>query len=287
MGKGRFAQVTLVRSRKGFATMCKKLGVTALVIVAALFVLHKLDLDSYLKLAWKKGKADIQQSIPLETKIERLRAEIANLAPEARKARSAIASEMVEIKKLKDQIAECNINLEKKQAMLKDLRTELDKGSTFVTIGGEKLERAKVESHLARQWESFKTTKEALKTQEDTLKSREEALEVAKAKLDAMQDKKKEMEAKVEKLDLELRKLRLAQTQHNVAIDDSQLSTVLKLYDEIDTQIKTQQTELALQKGADTDTVVEEALAKKAKTDKALKEMDEFFGNAKVTKSKD
>jgi chromosome segregation ATPase len=264
--------------------MCKKLGVTALVIVAAFFVLHKLDLDSYLKLAWKNGKAGIQQKIPPETKIERLRDEIAKLGPEERKARSVIASEMVQINKLKADIAEANTNLDKKQVMLKDLRAELDKGTTFVTLDNQKIPREKVEASLARKWESFKQAKEAVKSQEELLKSREEALEVAKAKLDAMQEKKKEMEAKVEKLELELRKLRLAQTQHDVAIDDSQLSTVLKLYDEIDTQIKTQQTELSLQKGADTDTAVEEALAKKAKTDKALKEMDEFFGNTKVTK---
>jgi len=265
--------------------MCKKLGVTALVIVAALFVLHKLDLDSYLKLAWKRTKADVQESIPPEVKLERLRAEIANLKPEESKARTVIAKEMTAVSKLKGDIGDARANLDKREAQLEDLRAELKKGSTFVTIGGDKLPRERVEATLARQWESFKTAKEALKSQEDLLKSREEALDVAKAKLSTMQDKRKEMEAKVERMDLELRKLRLAQTQHDVAVDDSQLSTVLKLADEIDTQIKTQQTELSLQKGADTDQAVEEALSRKAKTDKALKEMDEHFTGAnKVTK---
>ena len=55
--------------------------------------------------------------------------------------------------------------------------------------------------------------------------------------------------------------------------------------DEVQTDIQTQTTELSLQKGADTDTAVEEALARKAKTDKALKEMDDFFAGAKVTKN--
>jgi chromosome segregation ATPase len=264
--------------------MCKKLGVTALVIVAALFVLHKLDLDSYLKLAWKNGKASIKQQIPPETKIQRLRDEIAKLGPEEGTARSVIAREMVEVKKLTEQIASTKTNLEKKEVALKDLRTELDKGTAFVTLDNQKIPREKIAASLARQWESFKVAKESLKAQEDLLKSREEALEVAKLKLDAMQNTKREMEAKVEKMDLELRKLRLAQTQHNVPIDDTQLATVLQLADEIDTQIKTQQTELALQKGADSDTAVEEALVRKAKTDKALKEMDDFFGETKVTK---
>jgi chromosome segregation ATPase len=264
--------------------MCKKLGVTALVIVAALFVLHKLDLDSYLKLAWKKGKDGVSKSISPEMKLERLRAEIAQLGPEERKARNVIASEMVEVKKLRNQVAETKTNLEKREANLKDLRGELDKGTAFVTLDNQKIPREKVQSALARQWDNFKAAREALKSQEELLKSREEALEIAKAKLDAMQDKRKEMEAKVEKMDLELRKLRLAQTQHNVAVDDTQLAKVLQLADEINTSIEVAKTDLNLQKGADTDTAVEEALQRKSKTDQALKEMDDFFGGAKVTK---
>jgi chromosome segregation ATPase len=265
--------------------MCKKLGVTALVIVAGLFVLHKLDLLGYITSAVKHARQDVSAKISPEMKLERLKDEIAKLGPEERKARSVIASEMVAVDKLKGQIAETKTNLDKRQAQLKDLRGELEKGTSFVTLDNQKIPREKVEASLARQWESFKTAKEALKSQEDLLKSREEALDLAKAKLDAMQDKRKEMEAKVEKMELDLRKLRLAQTRNDIAIDDTQMATVLKLSDEIETQIKTQQTELALQKGADTDEAVEKALAHKAQTDKAMKEMDEFFSGTKVTKN--
>jgi chromosome segregation ATPase len=260
--------------------------VTALVIVAGLFVLRKLDLDGYIKSAVKHTRADIHQKIPPEVKIQRLQDEIDRLPSEERKVRSVIASEMVEVKKLQTQVAESRSNLDKREVAIKDLRSELEKPNTaFVTIAGEKLPREKVESALTRQWDTFKTAKAALETQEGLLKSRQEALEVAKAKLDTMQEKRKEMQAKVESLKLELEKLRLAQTQNNIAIDDTQLSSVMKLYDEVNTQIETQKTELALQKGADTDTAVEEALARKAKTDKALKEMDEFFAGAnKATK---
>jgi chromosome segregation ATPase len=261
--------------------MCKKLGVTMLVAVAALFVLHKLDLDSYMKVAWNKTRHSVKESIPPEVKLERLRDEIAKLPNEERKVRGVIATEMVEVKKLHDQIAETKSNLAKKEASLKDLHAQLEKPNVeFVTIAGERLSAEKVKASLARQWDTFKAAKESLKTQEEVLKAREEALEVAKAKLDAMQSKRDEMKAKVAKMELELQKLRLAQTQHSIAIDDTQMATVLKLADEIDSQIETQKTELALQKGADTDTAVEEAMARKAKTDKALKEMDEFFTNA-------
>jgi len=264
--------------------MCKKLGVTALVVVAAMFVLHKLDLDSYLKVWLKRSHADIQKSIPPEAKIERLRDEIAKLGPEEGKARRTIAAEMVAVTKLRNQVADSKANLEKREANLKALRTDLDNGVAFVTVDGKKIPSEKIKDGITRQWESFKAAKESVKSQEDLLKSREEALEVAKAKLETMQDKRREMEAKVDKMELELRKLRLAQTQHNIAIDDTQMATVLRLADEIGDQIDVAKTELNLEKGASTDTAVEEALARKAKTDQALKEMDDFFGGAKVTK---
>jgi len=264
--------------------MCKKLGVTALVIVAALFVLHKLDLDSYLKLAWKNTKRDITEAIPPEVKLQRLEDEISKLAPEERKARALIAQQMTDVAKMKTQIADSRANLDKREAQLEELRAEVKKGSPFVSIGTEKLPREKVEASLARKWQSFKEAKEALTAQEDLLKSREEGLEVAKAKLDTMQEKRKQMQAKVATMKVDLEKLRLAQTQHDVAIDDSQLSTVMKLYDEVNSQIETQKTALSLEKGADTDQAVEQALAKKEKTDKALKELDEHFSNSKLSK---
>ena len=69
------------------------------------------------------------------------------------------------------------------------------------------------------------------------------------------------MEAKVEKMELDLRKLRLAQTrQRTWPSTTAKFSNVPKLVDEIDTQIKTQQTELDLQKGVDSDAAVEKAL---------------------------
>ncbi len=268
--------------------MCKKFGVLALVIVAGLFVLGKLDLLSYGKLAWHKAVKQTKDAIPPEVKIERLRVEIDKMSPDMKKYRSQIAGEMVEIAKIKDHLTEAKANLAKKEGQLKDLRAELDKpakDTEFVNVGATKLPREKVKANLAKQWETFKAASDSIKRQEELMKAREEALDVAKQKLEQMQAKQREMQAKVETMELELRKVRLAQQQNNFAIDDSQLSTVLSLADEIETQIQKEKTELALQKAADTDTTVQEALDRKAKTETALKEMDEFFGgDKKLTK---
>jgi len=267
--------------------MCKKLGVTALVIVASFFVLHKLQLDIPLKFWARQTEKDIKMSVAPEAKLDEARHLLANLGPEERKAQSVIAGEMVAVEKLKNEIAQTRTNLDKREAQLSDLRNELKKGTSFVTLDNQKIPREKVESNLARQWESFKNAKEALKSQEDLLKTREESLEAGKAKLTALRSKREELQAKVDKMAIELNKLRTAQTVNNVNVDDSKFSEAAKLVDEIDTQIKTQVTELNLQKGVDSDAAVQKALDHQAQTNQALKEMDEFFGGTKVATKKD
>jgi len=265
--------------------MCKKFGVTALVIVAALFVLHKLELDVWIKHAIKRTQADIKASIPEEARLDDLRDEIAKIGPEIRKAKTAVAKQIGEINELKDEIASIKTNLDKRETALKDLNAELDKGLTLIPIGSDKLPREKVESHVARQWQSFKLSKEMLQSKEDLLKSREESLEAAKATLEAMQDKKKELEADAQRLDLDVRKLRLAQMQQDVPIDDSRVSSAVKKRDALRKQIEQKKIELSLDKGVDSDNAVADALERKAKTEQARKEMKEYFGkDTKITK---
>jgi len=267
--------------------MCKKLGFTALVVVAALFTLNKLDLLWHAKHAITKARADIRSSIPTEEKIARLKDELNKLKPEKRKHLGVIAEESVKVEKLEKDVAVTRANLEKWGEHIKSLTAALENdNAVFVTLGAEKLPRAKVEASLARKWESYKEAEEALKSQEELLARRKEKLEAAQSKLRGMESKEKELRAKVERLDLELAKLREAQMQNDIAIDDSQFSRVVKLFEEVENQIAKERKELELQKGVNVDTQIEEALNEKARVDKAMKEMEERFGDAKLAAEK-
>jgi chromosome segregation ATPase len=263
--------------------MFKKLGIAALVIVAGLFVLQKLDLLPYVKTSLNNAQDELKRSIPPERKIERLKDELSRLPEETGKYRTLIAREKVAIDQLTRQIASSKANLAEREGQIENLRAELKKDNTaFISISGERIPREKVEATLVRQWESFKGAEAAVKSQEEVLVARKEALEVAMQKLDAMMSKKQELEAKVAQLESELRKVRLAQTRHDLQIDDSALSRINKLYDEVETQIAVERTDLEMQKAVFTDTRVEEAMNRKAKADKAMQEMDARFNGEKV-----
>lgn len=266
--------------------MFKKLGIAALVVVAGLVALNKLDLLGYGRMALRKAKDEAKKQIPPEMKIERLRDEISRLGPDMNKHRSAIAAEQVEIEKLRRSIATAKTNLQEREELVKSIRNELKGNASFVSLSGKKVSRERVESQLASHWEAFKQAEGAIKAQEELLQAREENLELGKQKLAQIKMKKEELELKVAQLDSELRKLRLAQTKADFAIDDSQLSRVLRLYDEIDTQIAQERTELEMQKAEFTDDMVAEGLQAKAKTEKAFKEMDDRFGGLKASAEK-
>jgi len=260
--------------------MCKKLGIVGLILAGVMLLLGGFGLLSYPMLYMKKIQRTVSDNIPPEMKIERLREEVKKLEPDMARQRSAVARESVEVAALKKQIAVAKANLKDRETQLKDMRAHLKAGDVFVTIGNHQLPRDRVEATLARQWESFKDAEGAVKSQDELLQSREDNLQLAMQKLEIMESKRQELTAKVDRLDSELRKLRLAQVKNDVVVDDSQLSRVNQLYDEVDKQIATGRTELEMQKGVFTDTVVEKALAEKAKEDKAFREMDERFSTA-------
>lgn len=263
--------------------MCKKLGVAALALVAAVFVLGKLDLLWHVKDHVRKARAEIRNQIPTEDKLARLKSELGNLRPEKTRHLNVIAEEVVRIEKLEQEIGKTKANLVTWGENIKALKDALkNENAVFVTLGTEKLAREKVEASLARRWEAFKDAEESLKSQEELLSRRREKLEVAQTKLRTMEAKEKEMRAKVEKLEIELAKLREAQMVNDVTIDDSEFSRVLKLFNEIEEQVAKEKKVLELQKGVDTDKRIEEVLNEKSRVERAIKEVEERFNEDKV-----
>jgi len=256
--------------------MCKKLGVTALVLVAALFVLHKLDLDKYAKAWVHRTKGEIKDAIPPEPKIEVLRQQIAELTPELNKQRAAIAKDSTQIDVLKDEIAKAKANLKEREEKLTVFREALKGNSEFVDFGtGERVSRAHAEAVFGRKFAEFQAAEAAVKAKEELLARRKEKLEVALVHLRTMESKQKEWQSKVELVDIEAAKLREAQLENGLAVDDSKFSEVQRLFDEVNLQIATEKKRLEMERAADVDVVLDKAIEQKAQAKKAVEQWDE------------
>lgn len=255
--------------------MCKKLGVTALVIVAALFTLHKLDLLGYITSAVKHAREDVNAKISPELKVQRLKDEVAKLPAELNKQRGAIAKESTQIDVLKGDIAKAKSNLKEREEKLTLLREALKSDTAFVTADGDKLPKDKVEAVFTRKFAEFQAAESAVKAKEDLMSRRKDKLDVELNRLHTMESKYKEMKSKVEVMEIELAKLRDAQLQNDDGVDDSQFSEVQKLYDDVNLQIATQKKQLEMKTAADVDAVVEKTVEQKVQAKKAVEQWDE------------
>jgi chromosome segregation ATPase len=262
--------------------MCKKLGVTALVIVGALFLLHKLDLLGYGRMAWHRVQKEAKDAVPPEIKLERLKDEISQISPDMNKIRSRMAAEQVEIEKLARKIKLAKESAADQEKAIANVKTKLDEGHVFVTDTGKELRKDEVERQLASQWEVLKDAKTAIKANEEVLEARKNSFELAKAKLAQLKTKREEMEAKVAQLEAELRKVRLAQTKADIRIDDPQLDQISKHLQEVADQIEKEKVELDMQKAEVSQTQVVKTVEERLKVEKALAEMDKAFNQNRV-----
>jgi hypothetical protein len=265
--------------------MCKKLGVTGLVIVAALVSLWKLGWLPYIHQEVTDMKKSIDDSIPPEKKLSLLEKEVADLGPEMNKQSSVIAKESVAIDKLTREVAQARTNLKDRETYLADVRAAIKNDKEFTSLNNEKIGKDKLEDHFTRKFAEYKTVKQSVDAKAELLESRKQRLAAAEQTLETMRSKRTEMAAKVETLKIELAKLREKQVQNNVTtVDDSQFSRVQKLFDEVETQIATQKKQLEMEKAIDVDNAIQQKVEKTTQTKKAIEEYDETFG--KVVENK-
>jgi chromosome segregation ATPase len=257
--------------------MCKKLGVTGLVIVAALVSLWKLGWMPYIHQEAKTIQEQINDSIPPEKKIAVLENEIRDLGPEMSKQSGVIAKESVAIDKLTREVAQARTNLKDRENYLADVRAAIKNDKEFVALNGDKVSKDKLEDHFTRKFGEYKTIKQSVEARAELLEQRKQRLATAEQTLETMRSKRTEMAAKVETLKIELAKLREKQLQNNVTVDDSQFAKVQKLFDEVDTQIATQKKQLEMEKAIDVDAAIQQKVEKTTQTKKAIEEYDETF----------
>jgi peptidoglycan hydrolase CwlO-like protein len=203
--------------------MCKKLLIAAVAVVVGLVAIRGTRLAGILKVKWNRATSWAKNQVKPETELERLRAELRDLARKDDQHFDLVAQQEVKVEKLERKVAALKGNLAKQEADLRTLRTGLDSGSEVVLIGGEH----KTREDLRQDFRIFQAKEEALKTEEERLKAFKETLTANKRKLKNLGAARKQMEAELNRLEAVLARERAAQIEHNeVALDDSGYSRV-------------------------------------------------------------
>jgi chromosome segregation ATPase len=257
--------------------MCKKLGVTGLVIVAALVSLWKLGWLPYIHQEVNEMKQSIDDSIPPEKKIAVLEKDVKDLAGEINKQSGVVAKESVAIDNLKKDVDQALANLKQREEHLAQVRAAIKNDKEFVLNSGDKVKKDQLEDYFTRKFAEYKAVKANVDANSERLEKRKQKLAAAEQTLVTMRSKRQELAAKVDTLKIEAEKLREAKIQNDVTVDDSQFAAAQKRYEEIANQIATQKKQIELTKGVDVDNAIQAKIDTEVKTKKALEEYDETF----------
>jgi chromosome segregation ATPase len=255
--------------------MCRKLGVTVLVVVAAMFVLHKLDLLGYIKTYIAQAREKVNDSISPETKLARIKGQIKELDGVINQQKSAVCKEKARVEKLNEEIDTAKANLKKTEAELARRREMLKNAkSDFVVIGKEKVAKSDFEASFARLYAEFEADEAALKAKEDLRATRYDRVEQMRQSLATMISKQSQMASRVEKLQLEWDKVCEQKMKNDLPDSDNVVADISKRLDDVEIQIGTGRNMVAMKMADDKSARIDKLLKQEQDSKDALTKWD-------------
>jgi chromosome segregation ATPase len=262
--------------------MFKKLLIAALAVVVGVGVVSGTRLGSHLRLKWNKAQAWAKEQVPLETDIERLKMEVANLKLEDERYYDQVARQEREVVKLQEKVNKSRQALASQETYIKEMRLALAEGGQFVTHKNERYDRKWVESDVRNEALRFLADEKVVKADEENLNLRKETLAMNKAKLGGLAVQRKEMEAQLLILERELAQQRLRE-QSSVVVDDGRYGKVNKEIEELRERFALLKTKADLRGEAQKGSIraQEERKAEAQKLDQAIEERFGKLDNGK------
>lgn len=213
--------------------MVRKILITtgSLTLLTVLF--FGRDAASYVRTSFGWMKSSVNDSVPIEFKIDVARKMVKDLLPDIRKNMHVIAQEEVEIERLEKQIAQVTATVDRERGEIVRLKDDLSSGKSEYRYGSRIYTVSQVKGDLASRFERFKAHEDTLASLRDIQSARRKSLEAARAKLDGMLVARKKLEVDVENLEARFKMVEVAQTTSEYNIDDSQLARVKDVLAEI------------------------------------------------------
>lgn len=182
-------------------------------------------------------RSTIDESVPVELKIEQARVMIKQLEPEVRRNKHLIVREEVALERLSDQIAKLDSKQETEQANLLRMRNEVESGKEYVHFAGHRYSCAHVKQDMANRFERYKTNDETLFNLRRAYNTRQQRLESARGEVEQMLASRRQLMADVEKLEARQKMATVAQTSSEFNLDNSILARANQLVRDVETRL--------------------------------------------------
>jgi len=209
--------------------MLKKAVIAGLAVVVGVAVLAWLSPKLISTIRYQAGQAveSVENSVPLETEIGRLRGEVKRLEGDEHHAYDQVAHQAVEVDKLRRDVDDTTAGMDKQWTNIEAMRNSLgDNVKTAFRFGNRTYSREEVTEQLARDFSSYQTCEKELKAKKELLSAADKSLFTSENQLGALKGTRRDMEVELAKLEADLQLVRLKEAQTSVKVDDGAYARV-------------------------------------------------------------
>jgi hypothetical protein len=193
---------------------------------------------SYVSVAYGEAQQAIKDAEPVEMKLKRARVLMKDIDVPIREATNHLAHEVIGVEKLEESIELKSAFLKQEEMEMKGLAAHLKSGEgDFRTVAGT-FTSEDVKRDLSRRLTLCKQHKATLEALQGKLAAKQRVVNAAKERITAMKDQKTQLRDQIELLEAKLEEVKVAETVANIEVDDSELTSLSQLLDEIDTNIR-------------------------------------------------
>jgi len=219
--------------------MVKKCGFTLLGVVVALALLSRTQLGEYTMAYLSQAYDSSVRQVPVQIKIQNLKAQVARLDTELDRNRGIVAGEIVDVEKLQAAVEGDQKKLAQQKTQLSQIVAQLKKDEiTFVTYNGKQVTPDRAREKLSQDLATAQAYERLLESKKRQLDARERLVEVSRKKLQALADAKADLMSQIAQLEADHEELQLQATQSKVQIDDSQLAKIKQEMEAVRDQLR-------------------------------------------------
>lgn len=183
----------------------------------------------------------VDESIPIDTQLQRAAKMVEELKPQIAKHKRAIALEELKVADLEKKLTENEGKLVKLWSTIERRRDDLAKGQTNFVYAGDNYTHDQVEFDLGVKFDRYTTWESTNEQNRKLLDMRKKALSAAQAELRELEAAKQKLELEVEELAAKLKTVEVAKAADELNIDSSQLGKTREFVQKIRARINVEE----------------------------------------------
>lgn len=188
----------------------------------------------YAQTVFQRTHKLVDDRIPIDYQLDVVRNQLDGLVSEVRQNVELVAREELEVEQVTRELSDREEALADARQTVLRLKQDVARNQpTYVYASNQQYSLDEVKRELAARFERYKVMEASVESRRKIKRARQASLDSARQRLQAMIDQKRKLEVDVENLEARLRVLEVAQTNSEIALDDSKLGRCKKLIDNI------------------------------------------------------